>query len=65
MPTTNQILRGSVAARLRAVADRLEPPGFTLPKRAQAPLVRLGGRWWQGKDIAGAAPPAPPIEPDG
>jgi hypothetical protein len=52
-PTT-PALRIIAASRLRAWADRLEPP--PVPVRAQpvgAPLVRLGRRWWSRDELVG------------
>jgi hypothetical protein len=41
-------LRRSAAWRLRRLADRMDPrPRPRLPRPTAAPLVRLGGRWWQ------------------
>jgi hypothetical protein len=44
-------LRTTVAGRLRAFADRVQP--LPMPNwRPTAPLVRLGGRWWyRGKGL--------------
>jgi hypothetical protein len=41
-------MRDTLAARLRRLADRLEPPA---PRRSPAPLVRLGGRWWRRDEL--------------
>jgi hypothetical protein len=59
-------VRRSAASRLRALADRLDPrqQDVTEPERPTAPLVRVGGRWWQRDEILGppAAAPAPTDE---
>jgi hypothetical protein len=41
-------MRDTLAARLRQLANRLEPPA---PRRPPAPLVRLGGRWWRRDEL--------------
>ena len=48
-------MRTTVAARLRAFADRVQP--LPMPDwRPTAPLVRLGGRWWyRGKELGADA----------
>jgi hypothetical protein len=53
-------LRTAAASRLRAWANRLEPPRRV--DRVQpptAPLVRLGGRWWPREEITGGGATAP------
>jgi hypothetical protein len=48
-------LRTTAASRLRAWADRLEPPRAVVRTQpSSAPLVRLGGRWWPRQEIAGS-----------
>jgi hypothetical protein len=51
---TTPALRIIAASRLRAWADRPEPP--PVPVRAQpfvAPLARLGRRWWSRDELVG------------
>jgi hypothetical protein len=40
--------RGTLATRLRRLADRLEPPSRP---RSPAPLIRLGGLWWRRDEV--------------
>jgi hypothetical protein len=45
-------MRAGAAARLRSLADRLAPRASPPPKPSSpAPLIRLGGRWWQRGEI--------------
>ena len=52
-------MRGATARRLRRFADRLAPQRPLELRRAPAPLVRMGGRWWSRDELAytWAAPP--------
>jgi hypothetical protein len=53
------LLRRSAAARLRDLAERLEPRPER-PDRSPAPLVRLDGRWWYRDEIVA---PSAAVEP--
>jgi hypothetical protein len=46
IPERYPAIRAAVAMRLRQAADRMEPPR----RRSIAPLVRLGGVWWQRRE---------------
>jgi hypothetical protein len=45
-------LRREVAARLRGLADRLDPRRSPV-RPPIAPLVRLDGRWWRREELDG------------
>jgi hypothetical protein len=52
-------MRRSAAERLRALADRLDPRQQDVTEeRPSAPLIRLGGVWWQRDEILGPPPEA-------
>jgi hypothetical protein len=52
-PTPTPPFRKTAASRLRTLADWFEPRRV-VPRRPQAaPLVRLGGRWWQRDELVG------------
>jgi hypothetical protein len=43
--------RRTASRLLRGAADQLQPPRRTRPRRAIAPLVRLGGRWFHRDEL--------------
>jgi hypothetical protein len=47
-------VRKAVASKLRSLANQLESRPRVPRRCSAAPLVRLGGRWWQRDEIAGA-----------
>jgi hypothetical protein len=57
-------VRGAVASRLRALADRLAPLASRPPHRSPAPLIRLGGRWWYRGELFAPAASAEEVAPD-
>jgi hypothetical protein len=47
-------MRKTAAPRLRGWADQIEPLTRLTRTCSAAPLVRVGGVWWQRDEIAGA-----------
>jgi hypothetical protein len=52
VPRERSSFRPAVAGRLRRLANRLDRRSVLAPKPGPAPLVRIGGRWWQRDDLA-------------
>jgi hypothetical protein len=52
-PIRNPPLRTTAASKLRSWADRLEPRRVPRGRPSAAPLVRVGGLWWQRDQIGG------------